>query len=48
MRVLRFDDDPTFEDLLARVKRMTLDAFEHQRDFPFEKVGSKHSTRFPR
>ncbi len=34
---VRFDDDPTFEELLARVKRMSLDAFEHQ-NLPFEKL----------
>ncbi len=49
---VRFDDDPTFLDLLTRVKRTTLDAFEHQ-DFPFEKLvegtepGARYMSRSP-
>ena len=40
---VRFDDDPTFEELLARVKRVSLEAFEHQ-ELPFEKLVER-STR---
>jgi amino acid adenylation domain-containing protein len=33
----KLDDDPTFADLLARVRETTLSAFEHQ-DVPYEKL----------
>jgi aspartate racemase len=32
-----FSDNPTFRELLARVRRTTLEAYEHQ-DIPFEKL----------
>jgi len=34
---VQLDDDPGFLDLLARVRRLTLDAFSHQ-DVPFDRV----------
>ncbi len=34
---VRFDDDPPFAELLERVQRATLEAFDHQ-DLPFEKL----------
>ena len=33
----RFDTDPTFEQLLAQIKRTTLEAYDHQ-DLPFERL----------
>jgi amino acid adenylation domain-containing protein len=33
----KFEDNPSFEELLARVRETTLQAYEHQ-DVPFEKV----------
>jgi amino acid adenylation domain-containing protein len=47
--VLRTDlsGDPTFEELLARVRETSLEAYDNQ-DFPFDKlVESMHSTRDP-